>query len=118
MRSLLQKPLLGFTVLLAFQWIGEFIVRLIQAPIPGPVVGMVLLFLALLLYRRVPAALDRVSQGLLANLALLFVPAAVGAALQLAEYRKYLVQFMILIALSTLITMAVTAFILRGREHE
>ena len=47
------SPLLtGLTWLLVFQCIGEVLVRATGAPVPGPVVGMVLLF-ALLRWRAV-----------------------------------------------------------------
>jgi holin-like protein len=69
----------GLLVLLGCQLVGEFLVRLLDVPIPGPVVGMVLL-LALLQLRE-PAkdsGVVQVAEGLLKHLQLLFVPAGVG----------------------------------------
>lgn len=109
MRTILRKPLLGFTVLLAFQWIGEALSALLHLPIPGAVVGMVLLFLALLAYGRAPGSLQNASQTLLGNLGLLFVPAAVGALLKLSGLLDQAFAFLILIVVSTLVTLAVTA---------
>ena len=52
----------GITLLLIFQLIGEFGARLLDIPVPGPVVGMLLLlFLALLVRRSVPLSLDTAS---------------------------------------------------------
>jgi holin-like protein len=69
----------GLTWLLACQLAGEVVVRLTDAPVPGPVVGMVLLF-ALLQLRRggEQPSVVRVADLLLRHLQLLFVPAGVG----------------------------------------
>ncbi|MEP1581660.1 MAG: CidA/LrgA family protein, partial [Marinobacter sp.] len=37
----------GITLLLVYQLVGEVTVRLLSLPIPGPVLGMVMLFLTL-----------------------------------------------------------------------
>lgn len=69
----------GLTWLLAFQVAGELIVQLTGLPVPGPVVGMLLLFCWL--RWRDPgeeAAVVRAGSGLLRHLQLLFVPAGVG----------------------------------------
>jgi holin-like protein len=59
--------------------IGEFAVRVLAVPIPGPVVGMVLLLIALQLRRPGPkAGVVRAADVLLRNLQLLFIPAGVG----------------------------------------
>jgi len=109
MRGLLHKPLFGFTILLAFQWLGEASMHLLKAPIPGPVAGMVFLFLFLVFYGRAPGSVQSSSNTLLSNLALLFVPAAVGALLRLSGLLPYGPVFFALILLSTLFTLAVTA---------
>ncbi|MBS1300976.1 CidA/LrgA family protein [Loktanella sp. SALINAS62] len=70
------------TILLAFQLLGEAISRAAGLPLPGPVLGMALLFLALLGVPRL-AAIASTAQGLLAHLSLLFVPAGVGVVGQL-----------------------------------
>jgi putative effector of murein hydrolase LrgA (UPF0299 family) len=78
----------GLTWLLACQLAGEVLVRLTDAPVPGPVVGMVLLF-ALLRVRRTgeDASVVRAADGLLRHLQLLFVPAGVGIVVYLATIR-------------------------------
>jgi putative effector of murein hydrolase LrgA (UPF0299 family) len=69
----------GLTWLLACQLAGEVLVRLTDAPVPGPVVGMVLLFGLLQLRRSDDGApVVRVADLLLRHLQLLFVPAGVG----------------------------------------
>ena len=67
-----------FTLILICQLIGEFVVTTTNVPFPGPVVGMVLLFVFLLFKGKVPEQLSNVSNALLSNFSLLFVPAGVG----------------------------------------
>jgi len=69
----------GLTWLLACQLVGEVLVRLTDVPVPGPVVGMLLLFV-LLQVRRAgdDATVVRAGDGLLRHLQLMFVPAGVG----------------------------------------
>lgn len=69
----------GLLWLLGFQLVGEVVVRSLGIDVPGPVAGMVLLFVVLQL-RRPPASanLFRASDGLLKHLQLLFIPAGVG----------------------------------------
>lgn len=69
----------GLLWLLGFQLAGEVVVRSLDLTVPGPVMGMVLLFVVLQL-RRPPASanLFRAADGLLKHLQLLFIPAGVG----------------------------------------
>lgn len=78
----------GLTWLLACQLIGEVLVRLLDVPIPGPVVGMLVLF-GLLRLRDVgdDATVVRAGQGLLRHFQLLFIPAGVGVVAYAATIR-------------------------------
>lgn len=103
----------GVVVLLGCQLAGEWVVVALGLPVPGPVMGMLLLVIGLLVMkRRVPDALRRVSDNLLSHLALLFVPAGVGLMSHFELLaREWLVLVVTLIA-STAITMAVTGWVL------
>ena len=69
----------SFLVLLLAQLAGETLHRAFHVPLPGPVLGMALLAVALLLRRGGPdEALIKTSDGLLRWLGLLFVPAGAG----------------------------------------
>lgn len=74
--------------LLVFQMAGELISSGLDLPVPGPVIGMLLLF-AVLLWRRPPhsAGVLRVSEAMLRHLQLLFIPAAVGVITYLSVLR-------------------------------
>ena len=70
--------LTGVTWLLLFQCAGEAISRLVSLPVPGPVIGMLLLFVALRARDGVPDSVGTAADGLAKHLSLLFVPAGVG----------------------------------------
>lgn len=80
--------LAGILVLLGCQLLGELAVRLTGAPVPGPVIGM-LLYLVVLLVRKPRADHPLVTAPnlLLRHLHLLFIPAGVGLVVYLAEIR-------------------------------
>lgn len=122
MQHLLNKPILGLTLLLLYLWVGEALVLWANLPVPGSVMGMVLLLVTLLLKGSAPTSVQVASHSLLRHLAMLFVPAAVGAILRLGNYWDFALHFVVLIVLSTLITLAVTAWVLqltyaKGRRH-
>ena len=69
----------GLLVLLLCQLAGEFVVAALGAPVPGPVVGMVILFIALRIRRPTPkSSVVKAADGLLGHLQLLFIPAGAG----------------------------------------
>lgn len=75
----------GLLVLLACQLVGEFLVRLLQLPVPGPVLGMVVLLVLLQVREPAPdSSLVRTANALLQHLQLLFVPAGAGVVEYLA----------------------------------
>lgn len=99
----------SLTLLLACQLVGEVVVRYVGLPIPGPVLGMVLLFVGLLIRRGVPAPLQQTATGLLSHLSLLFVPAGVGVMLHVARIQDAWLAIGAALVGSTLIAVAVTA---------
>lgn len=101
--------LTGLTWLLVLQLVGEVAVRLLDWPVPGPVLGMLLLFLGLLAVRRVPAALNTASTGLLAHLSLLFVPAGVGIMVHADRLLEEWLPIVAVLLVTTLLTMLFTA---------
>ncbi|HVX54891.1 CidA/LrgA family protein [Nocardioides sp.] len=111
--------LVGLIWLLACQLVGEVVVRLTDAPIPGAVVGMVLLFVVLR-WRRTPdsAPVIRAGDYLLGHLQLFFVPAGVGVLAYLGALRAHALPVLVgmlgswLLAIAT-VGWAVTALIRR-----
>lgn len=78
----------GMMWLLGCQLVGEVLVRSLDLPVPGPVIGMVLLF-GVLQVRRPDAdsGLLRMSDALLRHLQLLFIPPGVGIVVYLTAIR-------------------------------
>ena len=106
--------MLGFiTLLLVCQLAGEIIQRAAGLPLPGPVVGMVILFSGLLIRGGVPDGLKATARGLLDHLALLFVPAGVGVVLHLTLVAEEWLPIAAALIGSTVLTIAVTAMVMR-----
>jgi putative effector of murein hydrolase LrgA (UPF0299 family) len=107
--------LAGFAWLLALQTAGELLSRGLALPVPGPVVGMVLLLLAL----RQPAVQEPVAaaaDALLAHLSLLFVPVAVGVMAYLPVLARFGWRLALVLLASTWLGIAVTALVLRALQ--
>ncbi len=69
------------TFILLCQLAGELVIKGLGTPIPGLLVGMILLFLFSVLRRSPTEGLSKIGDALLGNLSLLFVPAGVGVLL-------------------------------------
>lgn len=106
---------LGFiTLLLVYQLVGEVISRGLNSPLPGPVIGMALLFLTLVVRGGLPEGLKTTAEGLLKNLSLLFVPAGVGVMMHLHLLRDEWQAVSAALLFSTVATIAVTALVMVG----
>jgi holin-like protein len=101
----------GLAVLLLFQLAGEVASRLLALPVPGPVVGMVLLLVALELRLPRQDALRLASGGLLAVLSLLFVPAGVGIVQHLPRLAAEWPALAASLLVSTAATLAATGWV-------
>lgn len=107
----------GISLLLIYQLAGEVSVLLLRIPVPGPVLGMVMLFLTLALRGRSTTSLDSASSALLNHLSLLFVPAGVGMIVHFDRISNEWLPISIALVLSTIITMVVTVAIMLGTRH-
>ena len=82
--------IIGLLWLLGSLLVGEVLVRIFDAPVPGSIVGMVLLFVALR-WRRASddSPVVKVGHYLLDHLQLFFVPAGVGIVVYLSTVRDH-----------------------------
>lgn len=94
-----------------FLLIGVAVKSVVNVPIPASMIGLIILFLALMLNI---VKLEWVEQGgkwLLAELLLFFVPSAVG----IVNYKEILgwqgIETVVLIIFSTMIVMGTTAYV-------
>lgn len=112
------NALRGLTWLLVFQSVGELLARGLALPLPGPVIGMVLL-LAALRWQAVQKPVAACTEFLLAHLSLLFVPVGVGVMTHLSLVSQYGVRMLTVVVLSTLAGLGVTVLslhLLRERQ--
>ena len=101
-------------ILLAAQFAGEALHRALHLPLPGPVLGMAILAVILLLRKREPdAALVQTSNGLLKWLGLLFIPAGAGVVANLGLFRTAWFPIAVALIVSTALTIAVTALVMQ-----
>jgi putative effector of murein hydrolase LrgA (UPF0299 family) len=103
----------AFTLLLLCQLAGEVLVHLLHMPVPGPLIGMVLLFVGLVVRGRVADALEGVARTILGNLALLFVPASVGVMVHLKAIAAEALPIAAAVIGSTVMTIAVTGLLMQ-----
>jgi holin-like protein len=119
----------SLSLILLCQLAGEALVRGIGVPVPGPVIGLMLLLVLLLLRDRFAVlargplrgdeadGVQSTSRGLLAHLSLLFVPAGVGVVQKLDLIVDHGIAFLGVLAISVLVTLLVTVgtFIVASR---
>lgn len=104
-------------LLLLCQLAGESIVRAIDIPVPGPVLGAVVMLGFLAVRREVPASLGKTSQDLLANFSLLFIPAGVGIIVHIARLEAEAFALIAALIGSTALTIVVAALVFVGVDR-
>lgn len=104
----------ALTLLLVFQLVGEALARGLGLPIPGPVIGMGLLFCTLILRRGPSEKLRSTATGILQHLSLLFVPAGTGVMLHFQRLADEWLPLTVALVASTLLSIAVSALLLHA----
>ena len=107
----------SLSLILLCQLAGEVFVRGLALPMPGPVVGLVLLLLLLVARDRFAflargplqdGAVENASRGLLAHLSLLFVPAGVGVVQKLDLIAAHGIAIVAVLLVSVVMTLLAT----------
>ena len=106
----------GLVQILLFQGLGEIISKLLGLPIPGPVIGLVLLLATLLIRRRIDADLDLVATAFTQHLGPLFIPAAVGVVMFVPQLADHGLTIAIILLISVATSVAVSALVLKWRK--
>ena len=104
----------GILMLLACQLAGEAAARGLGLTVPGPVIGLALLAVALAVWPSLRRIVEPVATALLRNLSLLFVPAAVGVVQVLPQLAGQGAAIAASILISTVAALAVTALAFRA----
>jgi holin-like protein len=102
----------ALAVLLLCQLAGTVIQQSTGLPIPGPVLGLVMLLVYLIRTGGPSPHLHNTTQGLLKYLGLLFVPAGVGVVTELQELRDNALAIAVAIPVSTLLGLVVTGMLM------
>ncbi|MCL4675109.1 MAG: CidA/LrgA family protein [Pararhodobacter sp.] len=107
----------ALTLILLCQLAGEATARALALPVPGPVLGMALLWGLMLAWKPVAETVRPVAEGILRHLSLLFVPAGVGVVGHLDQLGSQTLALALAILVSTVLAIAAGAgaFVLVAR---
>lgn len=103
----------GLSWLVVFQLLGTVLNVLFFPVLPGPIIGLVLLFVYLILRGGVSAPLNEAASSLLRYLPLLLVPPAVGVIAHLADIRADLWAIIGAIVISLLVSMVFVGWLMQ-----
>jgi holin-like protein len=108
---------IAFLILVGCELIGEVLRRTLHLPLPGPVIGMFLLAVALIVSGDDEATdkysqLSRAANTLIANMGLLFVPAGVGVIAEFGVLRQNWLPILVGLVVSTVLGLVVTGLVM------
>ena len=112
----------SLAAILLSQLFGEIIARGLALPVPGPVIGMALMFALLMLRDRLRARgasatalgeIEPTSRALISHLSLLFIPAGVGVVRNLDVFVTDGVALSAALVVSTLLTLVTAVAVFR-----
>jgi holin-like protein len=105
-------------IILLFQLLGEFIQKVFELSIPGPVIGLIFLLSVMLIIKKInkqdtgfETKLVNSAENLLTYLPLLFIPVGVGVVMHLSLLEENLVSVILIIIIGTLLTLSLTGFV-------
>jgi holin-like protein len=110
----------ALAVLVGLQFVGEALRQTLHLPLPGPLIGMVLLTMLLVARgsagaapeRAIPPSLLSAADGLIVNMGLLFVPAGVGIIAELDVLRRGWLPILVGLVVSTVLGLIVTGLVM------
>ena len=103
----------GIVTLLLFTVVGNLISDGLNIPVPGSVIGLVLLMIYLQMKGEIEESLDKVSQFCIRYLAALFVPGCVGIFFLSDLLTQQWLPIFLAMIVATPITLGMTALILQ-----
>ncbi|HEX2927522.1 MAG TPA: CidA/LrgA family protein [Ruminiclostridium sp.] len=115
------KLLRQFLIVLIICFIGEVLNKVVHIPLPGSIIGMILLFICLITGGIKLEKLDEISRFLMDHLAFFFIPAGVGLLAYVGILRKSLLPLLVICFFTTFIIMIVTGWtiqIIKWRKHK
>lgn len=102
-----------FVILCVCLFLGAITRSIIDFPIPEPVYGMIYLFIALNFHILKSEDIKETSDGILKNLAFLFVPAGVGILANIDLIKGKILSIGLLVIIGTIISMIITGLVVQ-----
>ena len=103
----------GLTILIGFQILGDASAAALQLPIPGAIIGMLLLLVTLIVRRGRLAPVQTTAQRLLPYLPLILVPVSVGIMTQWPLLGRHWLALSLALTLSLIAGLLTTVFCMR-----
>lgn len=105
------KPIGQFGIIMLFFYVGQYISKLIAhwMVIPGSIIGMLLLFIALLIGVIKLGYVEDVSHFFLKNMGFFFIPLGVSLIDSYVDIKPILWQVTLLLVISNILVMGITA---------
>ena len=100
-------------LLILLQLIGESIAQVSGLPVPGAIIGLILLYAILIWRGEISDEISRTSGLLLQNLGVLFVPAGVGVIAYLPLIADQWCDILLVLIVSVCSTIAITSLVVR-----
>ena len=104
------STLTGWLIIVGCYLVGEFLVLVTDLPLPGALIGLLLLLGGLLLRQRPPETVGRGAQPLLSHTSVLFVPAVIGVGLFWAEVCENALGIALALVATTIVALGATAW--------
>lgn len=116
------KNLRQLMIVLIAYFLGMVLQSLLNLPIPGTVLGLILLFIALCTGIVKVEMIEDICDVLISHMSFLFVPAGVGLMVSFGVLKGKWIPFIIIIIVSTILVWIVTAYVVaflrKGHSHE
>lgn len=104
------KYLIQLMIILVTYFIGQLLQTLFHLPIPGAVLGLLLLFLALQIGIIKVEMIEDVCEFLISNMSFLFIPAGVGLMNAFVVLKGKWTVFIVILIISTIVFWLITAY--------
>lgn len=112
------KMVKGMFIILLFYFIGECISYLIKGFIPGSIIGMMLLFLALYLKIIRTDSVNSTANAITKNMAIFFIPSGAGLMTSFGVLSKFWASIIITCSISTILVIAVVGLVQQRLEKK
>ena len=111
-----ENMLVGLFALLVFLIFGEAVQSWTAVPVPSSIIGMILLLIIIILKNKIPKSIELAANSLAPLLPLFIIPISAGLITQSAILEQYGLKLFIILTLSLIPGVLVTAFVLQWRN--